>query len=713
MFEIFSFKNGHDLRVAVRSQDIEKVKSIIANLYKQLNEPGAEQVGDYIDLHGDRGRTAMHFATMNLHPIGGSPPEEAKQILKILKENGGSLLSKDDKGKTPLQVAVEFKCFQFILKLFHEQYDLFSEEECNEILERSENSNYMNNIELAASMQPTDFLQAVWGGERKKIQVYLAAHKNDPETYLNIKASETFKIGIFDNGQNALHISACKRSGNSLEIAKDLLDAGFDITTKSSTGSTALHIAAINNSLHIATLLIEHKSDIDAEDKYLNTPLHCAASKGYKEIVELLLAHDANVFKTKISKQTAAQVAEEYGHRAIAACIREVEFQKIVRSMTPADFLQAVFDRNRGKVKAYLTLHRNDPETYLNVKSSMRWESDRFLREANALHIASYRSEAIAKDLLAAGFDVMARTVSHSSTALHLASQADALGIAEILLEHKSDIDAQDCFLDTPLHWAAYKGHEAMVKLLLAHGANVLKKNKDGKTAFMLAEENGFREIAKTLKNAEIAQLVTQAIEAGCVNEIDDNKESILFHAVRHGDHESVKRLLENGADISLKNHEEKTVYDYAKESKFPEIRLLLLEAKIVALEPLANLTPQKRKRNDVDINLPRYLSHNYPIIPPEEYVQVYSFLDVAKPLQEEEKPEAPGEDYFDFIPANEEEASHIMITDNSEIETPTFCQVQVPFLAGGNGNFFKSVQVFLEEVVGTPCLNTVLTSQP
>jgi ankyrin repeat protein len=58
----------------------------------------------------------------------------------------------------------------------------------------------------------------------------------------------------------------------------------------------------------------------------------------------------------------------------------------------------------------------------------------------------------------------------------------------------------------TPLSWAAEKGHEAVVKLLLDKNADVESKDTNGRTPLSWAAEEGHEAVVKLLldKNADI-----------------------------------------------------------------------------------------------------------------------------------------------------------------------------------------------------------------
>jgi ankyrin repeat protein len=55
----------------------------------------------------------------------------------------------------------------------------------------------------------------------------------------------------------------------------------------------------------------------------------------------------------------------------------------------------------------------------------------------------------------------------------------------------------------TPLHWAAHKGYLEVAKILLARGADVNAKDKDGKTPLDSAGYNTREAINQYLKNQQ------------------------------------------------------------------------------------------------------------------------------------------------------------------------------------------------------------------
>ena len=92
------------------------------------------------------------------------------------------------------------------------------------------------------------------------------------------------------------------------------------------------------------------------------------------------------------------------------------------------------------------------------------------------------------------------------------AAKENQLMVAEVLIDHGYNVNEQETTLDKalsgylPLHWAAQKGHQAMLELLLARGAITSVKDKHGNVPKALAEKKGFTEVVALLDAAEKKQ---------------------------------------------------------------------------------------------------------------------------------------------------------------------------------------------------------------
>ncbi|XP_077977399.1 ankyrin repeat and SOCS box protein 11-like [Glandiceps talaboti] len=82
-------------------------------------------------------------------------------------------------------------------------------------------------------------------------------------------------------------------------------------------------------------------------------------------------------------------------------------------------------------------------------------------------------------------FDKISPKYNHNWTEMHYAaSQGNISRLKDILhSQGYNDINKKDYYGKTPLYWAAYKGHEECIELLLQNGAEVNSQCKHGTTA--------------------------------------------------------------------------------------------------------------------------------------------------------------------------------------------------------------------------------------
>ena len=146
----------------------------------------------------------------------------------------------------------------------------------------------------------------------------------------------------------------------------------------------------------------------------------------------------------------------------------------------------------------------------------------------------------------------------------------------EYLLITGADIDEQNEQRLTPLIAAAAQGDFPMVSLLLQFSPALNKTNRFGGTALLPSSEKGYLNVVDAL------------LEAGSdVNHQNDLGWSALMEAVILGDggflyQEVVHSLLRKGADSQLRDFENKSALDYAKETKSDAIYTLLTSKEMV-----------------------------------------------------------------------------------------------------------------------------------
>ncbi|KAI5803631.1 hypothetical protein DFH27DRAFT_53933 [Peziza echinospora] len=151
------------------------------------------------------------------------------------------------------------------------------------------------------------------------------------------------------------------------------------------------------------------------------------------------------------------------------------------------------------------------------------------------------------KGLLAEGANAESRDPEYGQTPLSWAAEKGQEGVVKLLLEHGVDVEARDmgAYEQSPLSWAAGNGREGVVKLLLEHGADVEAKNNNGQSPLSWAAGRGHEGVVKLL------------LEHGADIEARDLvgiRRTPLLWAAAEGHEVVVRVLLEHGADIETRD---------------------------------------------------------------------------------------------------------------------------------------------------------------
>lgn len=163
------------------------------------------------------------------------------------------------------------------------------------------------------------------------------------------------------------------------------------------------------------------------------------------------------------------------------------------------------------------------------------------------------------RSLLQRGFDPNTVEEERGDTGLILALREDSAKVFELLLHTRDiNIDARSRNGDSALMMAAYKGHVEAVRALLDKGA---EPNQTGWAALHYAAAVG---------NNPIVQLLLD--KSAYIDAESPNQTTPIMMAARGGHILTVKLLLDEGADVLLKNGAGMTALDFAKAAGFNDI---------------------------------------------------------------------------------------------------------------------------------------------
>jgi ankyrin repeat protein len=185
--------------------------------------------------------------------------------------------------------------------------------------------------------------------------------------------------------------------------------------------ANGLHIAAFFGLRKILERLISKGANVKEADEGGTTALHLAAENGHDEIVLVLFKNGANIDarETKYG-QTPLHLAALNGHKAVTE-----------------------------------TLLQNGAQADLKDKEG--WM---------AIHVAVWTGKGEVVQVLLESIDVN-ETGKDKLTALHCAAAQGHKKLAQLLIDKKANVYAEDSDGWTPLHWASKKRHDIMKPRIL------------------------------------------------------------------------------------------------------------------------------------------------------------------------------------------------------------------------------------------------------
>ena len=151
------------------------------------------------------------------------------------------------------------------------------------------------------------------------------------------------------------------------------------------------------------------------------------------------------------------------------------------------------------------------------------------------------------RQAIADGADLDARG-AQGRTALLIATRANDVETARVLIEAGADVNLKDDIQDSPYLYAGAEGLDDILRLTLAHGADVRSTNRYGGTALIPASERAHRSTIRMLLDAGVP-----------VNHVNRLHWTALLEAIVLGDGgpehvQAVRLLLAGGADPSIRD---------------------------------------------------------------------------------------------------------------------------------------------------------------
>lgn len=283
-------------------------------------------------------------------------------------------------------------------------------------------------------------------------------------------------------------------------------------------GKSALHNACERSNISLAQTLIQnYKADPNVQDhKYKYTPLHVAISKGNNKVAMALMELGCS---TNIKGRSVLHIA----------CKRS----------------------NISLIQTLICNYKADPNAQ---DYSM----------CTPLHVAALRDQnKVAVALIELGCSTNLRDQSGRSV-LHIACVRSNISLVQTLVhDYKTDLNAQDNSLCTPLHVAVLEGEDEVAVALIELGCKIDVKDSLGR---YIASERGNVSFVQTLTHDYKVELNAQ----------DNSKDTPLHKALSERKEKVAMLLIEFGCRLDIRNYLGKSVLHSACESGCTKVVRLL-----------------------------------------------------------------------------------------------------------------------------------------
>ena len=136
---------------------------------------------------------------------------------------------------------------------------------------------------------------------------------------------------------------------------------------------------------------------------------------------------------------------------------------------------------------------------------------------------------------------------------LNASADGDDTRVRELLTEGADPDKYKHSTGTTALHWAALRGRDTTISILIDHGADLNIQDNDGWTALYWAAANG--------KNEVTIALIAGGADLNIQNK---NGETAIHRTAANGKNEVTSILIRAGADLNIQDNDGHTASYYA-----------------------------------------------------------------------------------------------------------------------------------------------------
>ncbi|KAL8858999.1 MAG: hypothetical protein Q9178_004480 [Gyalolechia marmorata] len=349
-------------------------------------------------------------------------------------------------------------------------------------------------------------------------------------------------------------------------IVRYLLEQGHDVDAADVQGATALHWAAENGHVEVMRILMLAGANIHKVDQ--RSPLCSVASRGLDEAVELLLDAGASIERESVTGQSVLSVATERGHISTVGLL----LNRGADIHVEPDILRMAVMKSSVRMIEFISKKMDAARKRHDIDTALL-----FFLTYN--HDSAPSTVACIVALIKEGANLHA-TTPDGEAPIHLAAKRASVQAVKLLLSYGVDPNLGTNSGDTALHWAACRGSIETVETLLDHGANIAARNNMRETVLHAC-------LRGTAHDGMVSLLLRYGVP---IHGADLKGRTTLHEAARRGYGSIVKLLVDEGADLTLKNHKGWTPLEDAAAARQASAVEVLLERHGVVRSPKVDI---------------------------------------------------------------------------------------------------------------------------
>ena len=353
----------------------------------------------------------------------------------------------------------------------------------------------------------------------------------------------------FEDGQTPLHLAAI--IGHT-SIARYLLENNAETYVQDSSGATPLHEAVRYGNIDIIKLLLNAGANINAKDNLGKTPVMVIMPQDkINEIYSIMQKHNADLSEKDMYGDTVLHNA------AMMNVSSEVVLQLInggadvnARNKEGVTPLEIAVQKGNLNLANYLTvyganIHTQDTKGRSPLKLAL--EADNKMLEA-----ILKRENSTSQD-------------TDGNTPLHIALINDVpLSKIQYIVSLTDDVNIRNKDGNSPLFLTVLKNRQKVGELLLAKNADIFSTNTNNNSPLRLALKYG-------------GSVQDWLITSNTISARDGSGNSVLHYAAEWQYGDAISSLLSKGADIHAKNANGETcLFSAAKTNNASIIKLLI-----------------------------------------------------------------------------------------------------------------------------------------